>query len=116
MAKNSTDWRDTLAALTGIADPDNCHPTPNTTSDECANSANRSATLFYEKKGRAGKSATILADIGGCTEDTIHALASELRHKLGTGGSCRGGEILLQGDRRADVRRLLIEKGFKVKG
>lgn len=78
--------------------------------------AKRSVTMFYEVKGRSGKPATILADFVGVSDGEIAALASELKRALGTGGSARGGEILIQGDRRNALRPLLQAKGFKVKG
>lgn len=71
-------------------------------------------TLFYERKGRAGKEATILADFVGLNDDEIAVLASEIKRKLGTGGSVRGGEILIQGDRRKEIREMLTQRGFMV--
>lgn len=71
--------------------------------------------IVMEKKGRGGKTATIIEGFQ-CSDDEIDEIARELRKRLGTGGSARGGEILIQGDRRADVARLLREKGFTVKG
>lgn len=68
-------------------------------------------TISMEKKGRAGKTATIISGFG--TDDDINAVATALKTKLGTGGSARGGEILIQGDRRDDVRRLLNQLGYK---
>ena len=47
--------------------------------------------------------------------DEIDALASEMKHTLGTGGSARGGEILIQGDRRQDVLSFLTKKGLKAR-
>ncbi len=71
--------------------------------------------LSMERKGRGGKTATI---ISGFTwpDDRIAALASTLKSRLGTGGAARGGEILIQGDRRDDVARLLRQQGHLVKG
>jgi translation initiation factor 1 len=50
------------------------------------------------------------------TDDEINSLAADLKRALGTGGSVRGTEILLQGDRRAKIRESLTKKGFTVKG
>ncbi len=71
--------------------------------------------IVMERKGRAGKTATIVAGFpADMPDDEISALAALLKQKLGTGGSARGGEILIQGDRRADVARLLRAEGFSV--
>lgn len=70
--------------------------------------------IVLERKGRAGKSATIITGftIG---DDEIAALASKLKSRLGTGGSARGGEILIQGDRRQDVLQFLKSQGYKAR-
>ncbi len=71
--------------------------------------------IVMERKGRAGKTATIVAGFpDNMPDDDISALAARLKHKLGTGGSARGGEILIQGDRREDVARLLRDEGYMV--
>lgn len=71
--------------------------------------------IVMERKGRAGKTATIVAGFpADMPDDDISALAARLKQKLGTGGSARGGEILIQGDRRDDVARLLRAEGFPV--
>lgn len=67
-----------------------------------------------DRKGRCGKEATI---ISGFTIDDegVAKIASQLKSRLGTGGSSRGGEILIQGDRRQQVEPILSALGFKVK-
>ena len=68
--------------------------------------------ISMERKGRGGKTATIISGFT-VADDEVGRIAATLKSKLGTGGSARGGEILIQGDRRDDVRRLLKEMGFK---
>lgn len=68
-------------------------------------------TVSLEKKGRGGKTVTIIS--GFDAGEDIRQLASLIKNKLATGGSARGGEILIQGDRREDVRRILTESGYK---
>lgn len=71
--------------------------------------------IVMERKGRAGKTATIVAGFpADMPDDEISSLAARLKQKLGTGGSARGGEILIQGDRRTDVARLLRDEGYSV--
>ena len=71
--------------------------------------------IILEKKGRAGKQATIIAGFEGLTDDDIQSVASDMKRRLGTGGSARGGEILIQGDRRHDVLKILIDMGYKAR-
>lgn len=69
--------------------------------------------VSIEKKGRGGKTATIISGFT-LTQDELSDVAAQLKSKLGTGGSARGGEILIQGDRREDVMRLLRQMGYKI--
>lgn len=112
----ATDWKDILGGLSGL--PEGGEPAYDATRDDAPDTGKtrKGVTLFYETKGRAGKPATILADFKGVDEKEIDSLASVLKKKLGTGGSVRGGEILIQGDRRQALRQLLREEGFIVKG
>lgn len=68
--------------------------------------------IVFEKKGRGGKQATIICGFSGSDEELL-SLAATLKRRLATGGSARGGEILLQGDRRREVAALLTELGYR---
>ena len=70
--------------------------------------------VVIERKGRAGKVATIIVDLK-CDDEALKALASQLKQQLGVGGSARGGVFLCHGDHRDRVMQLLRDKGFKVK-
>lgn len=67
-----------------------------------------------ERKGRAGKTATLITgwDI---PQEQLLEVAADMKKRLGTGGSARGGDILIQGDRRADVLDYLLSKGYKAR-
>lgn len=67
--------------------------------------------IVTERKGRAGKTATIIEGFT-CSPERLKEIASTLRQRLGTGGSTRGSEILIQGERREDVRAALRDLGF----
>lgn len=68
--------------------------------------------IFIDRKGRKGKSATIIAGFDPDDEATIKEVASKLKNRLATGGSVRGGEILIQGERRTDVENALKNLGY----
>lgn len=71
--------------------------------------------VSVEKKGRNGKIATIIDGLSVLEYDAVEELAKYIKKKLGTGGSCRGDEILIQGNVREKVVELLKEKGFLVR-
>lgn len=71
--------------------------------------------VFVERKGRAGKTATIVSGFT-VSDSEVERIASELKRRLGTGGSARGGEILIQGNRKDDVMSALRAMQIKCKG
>lgn len=71
--------------------------------------------IILDRKGRAGKTATIIAGFDPADDAGLRRTASELKSRLATGGAARGGEILVQGDRRNDVKRILEEMGYKTR-
>jgi translation initiation factor 1 len=71
--------------------------------------------LRIEKKGRGGKTVTILDGLPR-NSDFLEGLGKELKKLLGTGGTAGETLIELQGDHRAAIRRVLSERNFLVKG
>jgi translation initiation factor 1 len=43
----------------------------------------------------------------------VQSIARELKMKLGTGGTYKDEQIILQGDHRESVKNFLLAKGFK---
>lgn len=70
--------------------------------------------VIVDRKGRKGKSATIAFGFD-CDDARLKEIASKLKTKLSTGGSARGGEILIQGEHKTEVENLLKSFGYKVK-
>jgi translation initiation factor 1 len=73
------------------------------------------AKLRMEKKGRGGKTVTVVYGLPQ-NEAFVRDLCGELKRACGTGGAVSDGEIELQGDLRDRVRDLLQQKQFTVKG
>lgn len=73
------------------------------------------AKLRMEKKGRGGKTVTV---VDGLPRNAtfLKDLGQELKRACGTGGTVLDGVIELQGDLRERVREVLRKKGFIVKG
>ena len=66
----------------------------------------------YEK--RKGKATTIIEGYEGTDED-FKILAKDIKTKLSVGGSFKDGAIILQGDYRDKIMKILQDKGFKTK-
>jgi translation initiation factor 1 len=92
--------------------------------DDCKCSANAAtesvparivAKLRVEKKGRGGKTVTV---VDGLPRNAVFlkALSQELKRACGTGGAAGDGAVELQGDLRERVREFLLKKGYVVKG
>src|SRR3954470_920499 len=74
------------------------------------------AKLRMEKKGRGGKTVTV---VDGLPNNAVFLkdLCQELKRACGTGGTVAdAGAVELQGDLRDRVREFLAKKGFVVKG
>lgn len=109
--------RDSLSSGEVTPEPGNSVTTGGESDSGAARAKNTVLALFFERKGRGGKEATIIAGMEDWPEEEVKVLAAKLKARLGTGGSARGGEILLQGDRRDALRNILPKLGFiRVKG
>ena len=104
------DWHDSLKALLGDQPVENEQPTA--AEARAAEVERARLDIVTERKGRGGKVATIVTGFTN-SDDAVADIAAQLRRQLGTGGSARGGEILIQGDRSADVARVLTAMGLK---
>lgn len=70
--------------------------------------------LICKFEKRKGKATTIIEGYEGNDED-FKVLAKEIKTQLSVGGSFKNGSIILQGDYRDKIMKLLQEKGFKTK-
>lgn len=73
------------------------------------------AKLRVEKKGRGGKTVTVVYDLPN-NAAFLKDLATELKRACGTGGAVADNTVEIQGDLRDRVRAALTKRGYVVKG
>ncbi len=73
------------------------------------------AKLRVEKKGRGGKTVTVVFDLPR-NDAFLKELSQDLKRACGTGGAVSENTVELQGDVRDRVREWLLKKGYVVKG
>ena len=107
------DWKAVLAAMRPADAPDSIDDVQS--ADNEGEEIVKGQVLCISFQRRAGNPATILSGWLG-SDEALKRLVAELKSALASGGSVRDDEILLQGDVRDKVRKLLQQKGYKTKG
>jgi translation initiation factor 1 len=69
--------------------------------------------IIREKAGRGGKTVTVIKGFIGIGLPEKQQLAKAMQKACGTGGSVKDGQIEIQGDKRAEVARILSEANFR---
>lgn len=67
--------------------------------------------VSMEKKGRGGKTVTLIKGFIG-TEQDLKELGKLLKTKCGVGGSVKEDEIIIQGDFKQRITELLKAEGY----
>jgi translation initiation factor 1 len=70
--------------------------------------------VVRQKAGRGGKTVTVVKGFLGIGLPEKERLAKTMQKTCGTGGTVKNGQIEIQGDKRAEVARILTEAGFRV--
>jgi len=74
----------------------------------------QTAAILRERKGRAGKTVTVVRDLQLAPDD-LRELARRLKQACGSGGTIKEGTIEIQGDHRDKVAASLRALGYKTK-
>ena len=69
--------------------------------------------LHLDRKG-GGKIVSIVRGLQE-SNDVVTVIAKDLKNGCGVGGSVKNGEILIQGNHREKIQKLLSKKGYAVK-
>lgn len=108
----AADWKDLLSSMRDSLPQDDSPEAAPENVPAMKVSKKGKINMAIEKKGRGGKTATILYGFD-CDDEELKSIAARLKQHLGIGGSARGGEILLQGDCRQKAAAVLDELGFR---
>ena len=68
----------------------------------------------FEKKGRNSKPVTLIEGFEG-TEEELKQISKKIKTTLGIGGSEKDGIIVIQGDNRDKIMKILQDMGYKTK-
>ena len=69
--------------------------------------------IVRQKAGRGGKTVTVVKGFVGIGLPEKEQLAKAMQKACGTGGTVKNGQIEIQGDKRAEVARILSEANFR---
>ena len=69
--------------------------------------------ILRVKAGRGGKTVTVVRNFVGIGLPEKEQLARTMQRACGTGGTVKDGQIEIQGDKRAEVARILAEANFR---
>ena len=70
--------------------------------------------IYKEKKGKKGKTVTVITGFGSQKTSRIDQLLKKLKVYCGTGGSLNEQGIQLQGDMQDKVKFFLLKEGYVI--
>ena len=111
MAKKDNDWKDRLNIVYSTNPDYNYQMEDDEQEDELIPANMQKLRTRIEKKGRGGKTATVISGFIGSEKD-LEDLARTLKTHCGTGGSVKDGEIIIQGELKDKVITKLKALGY----
>jgi translation initiation factor 1 len=69
--------------------------------------------IVRQTAGRGGKTVTVVKNFTGIGLPEKERLAKAMQRACGTGGTVKDGQIEIQGDKRAEVARILTGANFR---
>ena len=108
-----TDDKSSLVYSTDKIVPRNDKPSVKA-AKETIHASQQRLSVRLERKGRGGKSVTLIEGLQISAKDR-EALLRQLKAMIGTGGSLKNDVLEIQGDHRDAVIALLQEMGYKPK-
>ena len=111
MAKKDNNWKDRLNIVYSTNPDYNYQMEDDEQEDELIPANMQKLRTRIEKKGRGGKTATVISGFIGPEKD-LEDLARTLKTHCGTGGSVEDGEITIQGELKDKVITKLNTLGY----
>lgn len=108
MKKN--DWKERLNIVYST-NPDFAYDNGEEAEAETLPKNQQKLRVSVEKKGRGGKTVTVIKGFIGA-EDDLKDLGKLLKTKCGVGGAAKDGELLIQGEFRQRIIDLLKAEGY----
>lgn len=110
-----------FAALGGLGDlpagpGDTIQPAPTQAKTSKRGQPNRNRGRVEIRRltgGRGGKTVTAVSGFKGIGASELAELAKRMQKSCGTGGTVKGGQIEIQGDKREQVAAILTVAGFQ---
>ena len=87
--------------------------TDNTVQSLAIDPSQQQVRLHLDRKG-GGKIVSIVRGLQE-SNDVLTVIAKDLKKGCGVGGSVKNGKILIQGNHREKIQKLLSKKGYAVK-
>ena len=106
----NNDWKDRLNVVYSTNPNFNYEHTAEEENETIPKSQQK-LRVSIEKKGRGGKTATLIKGFIG-TEADLKELGKLLKNKCGVGGSVKDDEIIIQGDFKQRIIDLLKSEGY----
>ncbi|MDO4181336.1 MAG: translation initiation factor [Bacteroidales bacterium] len=106
----NNDWKERLNVVYST-NPDFKYETTEEEEAETPEKNRQKLRVSIEKKGRGGKTVTLVSGFTG-REDDLKELGKLLKTKCGVGGSVKEGEIIIQGEFKQRIIDLLKSEGY----
>ncbi|MCB0576805.1 MAG: translation initiation factor [Saprospiraceae bacterium] len=90
----------------------NFRPEPEADDDFEDVPADKQVLRIWLERVKGGKEATVVKGFAG-PAGSLDQLAKTLKNKCAAGGNAKDGVIIIQGDHRDKVLKLLLEMGYK---
>ncbi len=111
-----------FGALDGLADlpagpvkesVSSLSPLPNTSNRKQPNTNRGRLEIRRLTGGKGGKTVTAVSGFKGIAASELQQLAKRMQKSCGAGGTVKGGQIEIQGDKREQVAVILTDAGFR---